>query len=218
MPIAVICCKVLEYEVRCLLKGFPDVAHLEVMEWGLHTQPDRLRDAVAERVRAVAARVDAVLLGYGRCQAMDRLPTDLGVPVFYPPAEDCIGVLLGQERYAAELRKEAGTWFMTPGWAEMGMEFIFHELQVTRFAEKGIDPMTVARRMLHNYTRALFIDTGIGSGRRRRLLQKARGVADAFELRLETTMGTLEHLRATLLQAQAASAKGKIHRLLDIFS
>jgi hypothetical protein len=208
MPIAVICCKVLEYEVRSLLRGLPDVAHLEVMEWGLHTQPERLRDAVAERVRAVAARVDAVLLGYGGCQAMDRLPADLGVPVFYPPAEDCIGVLLGQERYAAELRKEAGTWFMTPGWAEMGMEFIFHELQIKRFAEKGIDPMKVARRMLQNYTRALFIDTGLGLVQRRRLLKKAREVADAFHLRLETTTGTLEPLRATLLQVQAASAKG----------
>lgn len=201
MSIAVICCKVLEREVRALLAEAPEVVHLEVMEWGLHTRPDILRDAVAERVRAVASQVDAVLLGYGRCQAMDRLPPDLGVPVIFPPAEDCIGVLLGQDRYAAELQREAGTWFMPPGWADMGMDFIFQELQITRFAERGIDPMQVAKRMLADYKRALFIDTGLGE--RDYLMQKARDVAGAFDLRLETTTGSLATLRAALRLAQA---------------
>lgn len=206
MPIAVICCKVLEREVRALLGGTPEVSaavHVEVLEWGLHTRPEVLRDVVAERVRAVSARVDAVLLGYGRCQAMDRLPADLGVPLFFPPAEDCIGVLLGQDRYAQELQREAGTWFMTPGWADMGIDFIFHELQMARFAAKGIDPLQVARRMLANYTRALFIDMGLGD--RASLLQKARAVADAFDLRLEITTGNLALLRETWQRVQAAA-------------
>jgi hypothetical protein len=203
MSIAVICCKVLEREVRSVLNGVPDVVHLEIMEWGLHTRPEVLRDEVAERVRAVSSRVDAVLLGYGRCQAMDRLPADLGVPVFFPPAEDCIGVLLGQDRYAQELQREAGTWFMTPGWADMGIDFIFHELQMARFAAKGIDPLQVARRMLANYTRALFIDMGLGE--RASLLQKARAVADAFDLRLEITTGNLSLLRETWQRVQAAA-------------
>jgi hypothetical protein len=203
MSIAVICCKVLEREVRSVLNGVPDVVHLEIMEWGLHTRPDVLRDEVAERVRAVSSRVDAVLLGYGRCQAMDRLPADLGVPVFFPPAEDCIGVLLGQDRYAQELQREAGTWFMTPGWADMGIDFIFHELQMARFAAKGIDPLQVARRMLANYTRALFIDMGLGD--RASLLEKARAVADAFDLRLEITTGNLALLRETWQLAQVSA-------------
>ena len=68
---------------------------------------------------------------------MDRLPSNFKIPVFYPQADDCIGVLLGQDRYKEELQKEAGTWFLTPGWTEMGMEFVFHELELSRIAEKA---------------------------------------------------------------------------------
>ena len=78
------------------------------------------------------------------------------VPVFRPEAEDYIGILLGQEQYEQEIRKEAGTWFFSRGWAEMGMDFIFHELQVNRLAEKGLDPLKIAHRMLKFYPRAVY--------------------------------------------------------------
>jgi hypothetical protein len=179
----------------------PHVTHLEVMEWGLHTRPENLLQTMVERIRLLEDRVEAVMLGYGRCQAMDRLPGDLKIPVFYPQAEDCIGVLLGQDRYAAELQKEAGTWFFTPGWTRMGMEFIFKELQLGRFAEKGIDPLQVAHRMLQDYTRGLFIDMKIGH--QVELRTKAQAVANEFQLRLEHTTGSYKLLRSALKQALA---------------
>jgi hypothetical protein len=46
----------------------------------------------------VAARIDAVLLGYGRFRPMDRLPTYLVLPLVCSPAEDCIGVLIRQKQ------------------------------------------------------------------------------------------------------------------------
>ena len=64
-----------------------------------------------------------MVLAFGRCQMLDKLPQDFRIPVLYPPGEDCIGVLLGQERYLEELYREAGTWFLPPGWAELGMAF-----------------------------------------------------------------------------------------------
>jgi hypothetical protein len=142
------------------------------------------------------------MLGYGRCLALDRLPDDFQVPVFYPQGDDCIGVLLGQERYAQALQEEAGTWFLTPGWTEMGMEFIFHELQANRLAEKGIDPLQVAHRMLKDYTRALFIDMNLGD--QELLLKKAQEISEEFHLRLERTEGSLAGLKATLSQALQA--------------
>jgi hypothetical protein len=123
------------------------------------------------------------------------------VPVFYPPGEDCIGVLLGQERYLEELYKEAGTWFLSPGWAELGMEFIFREIQESGLAKKGVDPMQVARRMLDGYKRALLIDTGVGDPRR--LRARAQEIADRFNWRVETVAGSLARLEETLRKALA---------------
>lgn len=195
MTIGVVCCRVLESEIRSLTRDAPETFRIEIMEWGLHTKPDRLLATVSDRIRSIEKHVDAVVLGYGRCQAMDRLP-DFSVPVFRPEGEDCIGVLLGQQRYADELMKEAGTWFLTPGWAELGMEFVFGELQLERMAERGIDPIKAARRMLENYTRALLIDAGIGLTAE--LRRKAREIAETFNLRLETTGGSVSRLQACL--------------------
>ena len=150
-------------------------AHLEVMEWGLHIQPDRLLDTVNQRIRSLERRVDAVMLGYGRCQALDKLPSDFAVPVLRPEGEDCIGVLLGQHRYEEELKRVAGTWFLTPGWTELGMEFIFQQLQLENLAEKGLDPMKVAHRMLRDFTRSLFIDMRLENGPE--LWEKARAIS-----------------------------------------
>jgi len=202
MSLGVICCRVLEREVRAVIRDVPAVTNLEVMEWGLHTRPDLLLETLTERIRSLQDHVDAIMLGYGRCLALDRLPDDFQVPVFYPEGDDCIGVLLSQERYAQALQEEAGTWFLTPGWTEMGMEFIFHELQVNRLAEKGIDPLRVAHRMLKDYTRALFIDMNLGD--QEGLLKKAQEISEEFHLRLEKTEGSLAGLKATLSQALQA--------------
>ena len=74
--------------------------------------------------------------------------------------------------------------------------FIFHELQLSRLAEKGLDPLQVAHRMLKDYTRGLFIDMKLGD--RERLLEKAKEITDEFHLRLESTHGSLATLEETL--------------------
>jgi hypothetical protein len=86
----------------------------------------------------------------------------------------------------------------------MGMEFVFHELQLNHLAQKNIDPLKVAHRMLKDYTRALFIDTQVGNPEQ--LLGKAQMIAKDFHLRLETTNGSLVQLENTLKQALSRSA------------
>jgi hypothetical protein len=201
MTVGILCCRVLEQEVRSLIQRLPGDYHLEVLEWGLHVHPPALLDQLVTRIRAIEDRMAAVVLAFGRCRTLDQLPTDFKVPVFYPPGEDCIGVLLGQERYLEELYKEAGTWFLSPGWAELGMEFIFHEIQASGMAKKGIDPMRVARRMLDGYKRTLLIDTGVGD--RRRLRERAQEIADQFGWRVDTIEGSLTRLEDLLRKALA---------------
>jgi len=203
MTIGILCCQVMEQEVRSLIRRFPDAFELEILEWGLHVHPNLLLNRLVERIRAIEDHVTAVVLAFGRCQSLDKLPDDFRIPVLYPPGEDCIGVLLGQERYLRELYREAGTWFLPPGWAELGMTFIFKELQSGGMASKGMDPMAVARKMLKGYKRALLIDTGVGDIGLQR--EQTRKIADLFGWRVETTKGTLSALETVLQRALAQS-------------
>ncbi|MFZ3048265.1 MAG: DUF1638 domain-containing protein [Desulfatirhabdiaceae bacterium] len=203
MTIGVLCCQVMEKEVRTLLRRFPDEFYVEVLEWGLHVHPPLLLNRLVERIRAMEDRVTAVVLAFGRCQTLDKLPEDFKIPVLYPPGEDCIGVLLGQERYLEELYREAGTWFLTPGWAELGMTFIFSEIQASGLAKRGIDPMTVARRMLEGYKRVLLIDTGAGDTCLQRT--QAQNIADLFGWRVDTARGSMTALETVFQQALTLS-------------
>jgi len=205
MKIGILSCRSMEPEMRKAAADIPAVRSVDIMPWELHIEPDRLLDAVTEKIREMENAVDAVVLGYGRCQAMDRLPGDFRVPVFRPQAEDCIGVLLGQDRYEHEIRKEPGTWFFTPGWTELGMEFIFDQLQISaisgKLAVKQKSPVDLARHMLRDYTRALYIDTGLDD--QDRIMSKARRIATRFRMRFEWTRGTTGLLRDTIDRAAA---------------
>jgi hypothetical protein len=203
MSVGVICCRVLEAEMKRVVEAFPQVSHLEVMEWGLHIEPDLLLETVTQKIESIEEEVDAVVLGYGRCQILDKLSDHFKVPVFRPQADDCIGVLLGQERYREALLEEGGTWFFTPGWTELGMEFIFHELQISRLGEKGLNPMQLARRMLKDFTRGLFVE--IASVNRDELEKKARAISETFGFRFEKKPGSLSLLHHTLHQAVKAA-------------
>ena len=200
MSLAVIYCPVLEKEIRAAVKDLPEVTHLESTEWGLHIHPDVLLETVTERILDLQDHFKAIMLGYGRCQAMDRLPKNFKIPIFYPEADDCIGVLLGQDRYKRELEKEARTWFLTPGWTKMGMDFVFHELQLNQMGERGLDPLQLAHHMLKDYTRALLIDMKVGDDEDE-LLKKAKEIATEFDLRLERTEGSLVVLEKTIEKA-----------------
>jgi len=204
MSVGVICCKVLEKEMRSIVQDVPAVTHVEVMEWGLHAKPDLLLEKICHSILELQDHVDAILLGYGKCQTLDRLPDTFRVPVFYPDADDCIGVLLGQDRYLEELMNEAGTWFLSPGWAEMGMDVFAHDLSTSRLYKKGIDPLQLARRMLKNYTRALFIDMKLGD--RDDSLKRAIDVAAELNLKFDTTEGSLSLLNEVFNRALEAQA------------
>lgn len=193
----------MEREVLSLIRQAPDEFQIEILEWGLHIHPPLLLNRLVERIRALEDHVSAVVLAFGRCQTLDKLPDDFKIPVLYPPGEDCIGVLLGQERYLNELYREAGTWFLPPGWAELGMTFIFKEIQASGLAKRNIDPMTVARKMLKGYKRALLIDTGVGDSHHQQ--EQAQKIADLFGWRVETTQGSLIALDTVLKKALTLS-------------
>jgi hypothetical protein len=208
MSIGIVTCETLDCEIRALAGRYPAVSCVETMPWDLHIDPERLLAAVRDKVRELERRVDVVVLGYGRCQALDRLGDRFRVPVLRPRAEDCIGVLLGQDNYQAALDEEPGTWFLSPGWTRMGTDFVFRELQLNRVGRRDIDPLALARRMLEGFTRALYIEVAaVGSDAE--LRRKAGCIAADLNLRLEAAPGSLKMLQGVFDQAVALTRRGK---------
>lgn len=200
MTIGIIYCESLKYEIKKLSGKYREISHLEVLPWELHLEPDRLLAEVDRQVRLLQEHVKIIILGYGRCQAMDRLESDYKVPVLRPEAEDCIGILLGQDRYEEELRQYPGTWFLSPGWTRLGTDFVFSELQLNRMGRKEINTLQFARRMLEGFSRALYINMD-GCSEQEHLGPKARQIADDLGLRLEETRGSCSALEEVVARA-----------------
>lgn len=200
MKIGIIFCETLRSEIHNLAKRFPEICYLKEMVWGLHIDPDKLLTEVRREVERLQNSVDCIILGYGRCQSLDKLGNDFNVPVLRPEAEDCLGVLLGQQRYEQELKQVPGTWFLSPGWTRMGTEFVFHELQLSRVGHKDIDPLALARRLLDGFSRALYINIdSLDDTENLRL--KAEKIAGDLNLQLAETRGSLTMLEKLIRQA-----------------
>lgn len=200
MRIGIIYCETLKSEILEVAARYPQISHLQEMPWRLHIEPDNLLIEVRKQIEDLQDNVDSIVLGYGRCQCLDRLGNNYKVPVFRPQAEDCLGVLLGQKRYEKEIEEIPGTWFLSPGWIRMGTDFVFHELQLNRVDHKKIDPLKLARRMLDGFSRALYIDIPC-CDETNDLRPKAQKIADDLGLRLEETKGSLSILETLIRQA-----------------
>lgn len=200
MQIGIIYCETLRSEIHGLAEIFPEIRYLKEMPWGLHINPENLLTEVRKQIEEMQDSVDSIVLGYGRCQSLHNLENDFKVPVFRPEAEDCIGILLGQKQYEKELKEIPGTWFLSPGWTRMGTEFVFHELQLSRIADRDIEPLALARRLLDGFSRALYIDVHSAQDIED-LRQKAGEIAKDLNLRLEETRGSLSMLENSIRQA-----------------
>jgi len=200
MSIGIIYCETLKSEIQTLAGKIPQISHMKEMPYGLHIDPEELLAEVRRQIIVLQEHVDVIVLGYGRCQSLDRLGKNFKVPVLLPEAEDCIGVLLGQKRYEKEIKNIPGTWFLSPGWTRMGTEFVFLELQLSRIGHKNIDPLQLARRMLDGFSRALYIDIP-SCDENEELRLKAQKISEDLGLRLEETKGSCDMLEKVIRQA-----------------
>lgn len=186
MRIGVIACDMMRSEIAALVDGDPDVTRVIYLDSALHVRPAEMREAVADQVRIIAGDVDAIFLGYGTCRALGGIgEADLGIPVFLPRFDDCISMLLSPERRSEELAREAGTWFMSPGWARVSMEMIIRETGLERAVELGHDPVAMAKRLFSNYRRGLLFNTGLQEEEFAPCREQARGFCEDLGLELE---------------------------------
>ena len=181
--IKIIVCDTIIKEMLALLP--PDVEY-QTVESGLHLRPEKLRAALQTFIDESDART--IILGYGLCSmAVVGLKSDHSTLVV-PRLDDCIALFLGsQKRYREQLSKEPGTYYLSKGWIDAGVNLIEEfKIMEERYGKKRAD--MVKKRMLQHYTRLAFIDMGYHDQESYR--EFSRRAAEELELYYEEIRGT----------------------------
>jgi len=165
----------------------PGVEH-EVLDFGLHVNPDALRHSLQQAIDRLSAQADTIILGYGLCsQAVVGLRAN-GCTLVVPKVDDCIAIFLGSgDAYREQVTATPGTYYLTKGWIEAG-DTPFDEFD-TLAAQYGQEKARwVMGQVLKHYTRLALINTGQYELERYR--DYSRRTAERFGLRYEEIPGS----------------------------
>ncbi len=177
-----ITCEALARPVYLTAAFSPHVIDVELVRYGLHSQPDNLRAILQERIIQTEEQgYQAILLVYGLCgKATDGLRA-LSIPLVLPRAHDCITLFLGsQTRYREQFENHPGTYWYSQDYIErsdgsgaslslgsdaaLDLQATYQEY-VERYGKDNADYlMEVMGAWQQHYQRAVYIDLGIGDG------------------------------------------------------
>jgi hypothetical protein len=152
-------CAVIEQELRQFQNGQTE---FKFLDYGLHRTPENMAKALQVEIdQASLENYDGIILGYGLCSNGTVGIHSQKKRLIIPRIHDCITLFLGSpESYKAQSAEHPGTYYLTPGWIEKG------ETPISKYESyvRSYDEET-ARWVLHeemkNYTRIVFIDTGV---------------------------------------------------------
>lgn len=164
-----------------------DVPH-EILDFGLHLEPNKLKQVLQEKINEASKDADVLLLGYGLCSMAVVGLKATNATLVIPRTDDCIAIFLGScNAYREQSSKEPGTYYLTKGWIEVGdTPFDEHQLLIEKYGEEKARRMT--RLMLKNYRRLAFINTGNYEIEHYREVSKK--IAADFELNFEEIQGS----------------------------
>lgn len=194
MRLGIVACDILRPEIEFLTKDDPDFVVREYLEFALHVDPQEMKRVIIETVNKYENQLDAVFLGYAVCQSLEGVTELLKVPTAMLEGADCIDVLLTPEEYTREKKICAGTWFVSPGWAEEGVEGIIKELHLD--SVEDVEPEFFLDMMFESYSRCLFIYDGVGDEEHYRA--KSEEVARKLKLAHECRTCGLEGIREAI--------------------
>ncbi len=171
-----------------MLPFMPADMSYEILDFGLHLVPEKLRNRLQEAIDASCAQFDTILLGYGLCSmALVGIRAN-HCTLVTPRVDDCIAIFLGsRQSYLEQAKKAPGTYYLTKGWIEVAdTPFDEYERMVAQYGEERADRLM--KIMLKNYTRLVYIDTGHHD--KQRYIDYARKTAEKFNLRFEELPGS----------------------------
>jgi hypothetical protein len=163
---------VLEVEVQHFAKLAPQVIHVQMIEQGLHNEPDKLRLRIQENIDHVETQVpdaDTIVLGYGLCSRGSEGVKTKRCRLVIARAHDCITHLLGsKERYAEYVAQNPGTYWYSPGWNKHALmpgkeryEKYYQEYSDKYGQENAEFLMESEQHWFKTYDNAAFVHLGI---------------------------------------------------------
>ena len=227
-PVLIIACGVFRSDLEAILsesdgnpgEGIrPDV---EYLPGGLHTEPDRLRLELQNRIDRFSGRYQRIILLYGLCgRGIVGIRSGLSTLVL-PRVHDCISLFLGgAEEYRKQFSHSPGTYYISAGWYEEQIQpkgrnpFAGAAGEKTvRYPEQYVDsadPEILEERYgrdnadeigeflqswKKNYTRAVYIDTG--DANERKYEAHARDLADENQWEFVRLKGDRKLIRRCL--------------------
>lgn len=215
MKLKVVACGVFEPELTHLAGEATGQLHLHFLDAGLHATPDLLRRQVQQEIdQAVGHGYGAIVVVYGLCGRGTSGLLARDTPVVLPRVHDCMTLFLGsRQEYRRQFARHPGTFYTTPGWYEKkaiadriagGPREPENVRQDPRFADlaarygehNAADIIRFYDSWKRNYTRAAFIDTGVGNAERYE--QYAQDMATEFGWLYERLRGDTSLLRDLL--------------------
>ena len=176
----VIACEILYRELCLCAAKSNHIVDLTFLPKGLHDMgAEKMRKKLQEEINKTQwEKYDAVLLGYGLCNN-GTAGLSAKIPLVLPRAHDCITLLLGSgARYSELFGQNPGTFYKSPGWIER--EIDFHDNPESTTSQLGMNQtyleyvekfgeenakflMETLGGWTANYSRLVYIDTGLGN-------------------------------------------------------
>lgn len=213
LRLKIIACGVFEDEMRAVADRTSNEVDVEILDAGLHAEPDRLRLRAQEAIDAASRSggYGAVGLAYGLCGRGTVGLMARDIPVVVPRVHDCISLFLGSaRRYAEQFAQHPGTFYFTTGWyrykahpersrAAAAREFDpalhsrFHEFKAKYGEDNARYIVEFLEGWRQNYRRAVLIDHGFATAEHE---EATRAVAEGAGWEYQRLEGSLELLEA----------------------
>ena len=178
----VLACGVFDQELRAVAERCDNEIEIQLLDAGLHARPDELRRRAQEAIdNAETELFDALLLGYGLCGRGVVGLRARTKPVVIPRVHDCISLFLGsRHEYRRQFAEHPGTYYITSGWYDVktnprdgrlrnpddpatAKKHPKFDAYARRYGESNAEYIVrFFDKWKKNYTRAAFIDLGLG--------------------------------------------------------
>ena len=208
----VLACEILFREFCAAASQSQNIIYVSFLKKALHNLTSANMSAYMQKeIDAIDhTQYDAILLGYGLCNN-GTLGLHAPIPIVIPKAHDCITLFLGsKERYREYFDANPGAYYHTSGWLErnnieadmegtisqqmgLGMK---REQIAEQYGEENVEYlMETLFSLTPNYTKATFINMGIGTVETDRELTKQKAIDSGWEYEeLSGDMGLIHRL------------------------
>ena len=179
MKIKAITCNALARPAYWCAAQSPHIVDIDLVQFGLHNQPDNLRSLLQAKIDTATA-YDAVVLVYGLCGQSTAGLKAGSSPLVITRCHDCISLFLGsRERYNDQFINYPGTYWYSQDYVEraesgntalaigsgadggVGIQSTYEEYVVKYGVDNADYLMEVMGAWQQHYKRAVYLDMGI---------------------------------------------------------